>query len=134
MPFDPAPYARGIRRRNSLEKERIDKRAQQARVEAGNLADQISKGDDAVQRIYLFGSLAENGPANEDFDIDLAIEGGDLYLALNITDESSFDLDIVDIDRLPEHVRKRVLSRGKVLFQRQSAGDCSAAAAALPQQ
>ena len=120
MRFDPAPYARGIRWQNRLEKEQIEKRAQQARAEAINLADQISKGDDAILRIFLFGSLAENGPANKNFDIDLAIEGGDLYLAMNITEKSMFDVDIVDLDRLPEHVKKPVLSRGEVLYQRAS--------------
>lgn len=47
-----------------------------ARDIAANCSDELP-----VRRITLFGSLAENWVKSSNFDIDLALEGGDLLCA-----------------------------------------------------
>lgn len=115
MSFDPKPYAERIKAENAAEGERLKARSLLALREAERLSMMIRKADPSVRRIFLFGSLAEGIPRNPDFDIDLALDGGDVYKALDVVEDSDFKVDLVDLRLLPEHVRKRVLLRGKVL-------------------
>lgn len=115
MIFDPEPYARRILKENEVLRRRIRERREEAILEAERLAKAIVAADPEVRRVFLFGSLAEGMPKNLNFDIDLAIDGGDLYLAMGITDDSPFKVDIVELESLPEHVRKRVLEKGREL-------------------
>lgn len=116
MTFDAKSYAHGIKRLNQKEAEQIRVRVQAARVEAGRLAMAIKNAattDPGRQaRIYLFGSLAEGEPARIDFDIDLALEGCDVYAAMDLAATSLFEVDLVDMDRLPASMRRRILDRG----------------------
>lgn len=118
MNFDPRPYIEGIKRANKAEQAEIERRAHGARREAGLLAARIAECDRAVHRVLLFGSLAQACPTRLDFDIDLACDGGDIYSAMSIGEESEFPVDIVDLNRLPEHVRRRIETDGVLLFKR----------------
>ena len=99
MPFDP-------------------ERAAAAREEAARLAARIARADPAVRAVYLFGSLAAGTPRSVRFDIDLAIDGGDVYAAEAVAEESAFACDVVSLERLPDHVQTRIRSTGTVLFER----------------
>lgn len=123
MPFDPEPYAAGLRALNDRERRRIARRAAQARKTAKRIATRIGESDSSVRAVYLFGSLAADEPRRLDFDIDLAIEGGDVYAAETVAEaataeESAVPCDIVSLDRLPEHVRDRIHASGLVLYRR----------------
>jgi hypothetical protein len=82
------------------------------RALARDLARRIKEKDGAVRGVILFGSMAEGVPRNSDFDIDLALDGGDAYRAMDIKDESSYE---VELRLLPPRVRKRILERGIAL-------------------
>jgi predicted nucleotidyltransferase len=110
--FDPKPYAEGIKRANEAEEQAIRERAALARVEAKRLATKILAGDGEVRAIYLFGSLAQGEPRRLDFDIDLAMEGGDLYRALDVVDVSSFKVDLVDLTFVSEAFAARIRETG----------------------
>lgn len=118
MPFDPEPYARGLRERNARERALIARRASEAREEASRLASEIAARDSDVRAVYLFGSLAAGEPARIGFDIDLALDGGDLYRALEVAERSRFDVDVISIDRVSQEMRDVIESGGKVLFRR----------------
>ena len=118
MSFDPRPYARHFRALNEAEAKAISARAIEAHKEARRLAALILEADHDVVSVILFGSLAEGMPSRKEFDIDLALDGGDLYKALDITEVSSFDVDVVRLDLLPEHVRARIKTRCVVLASR----------------
>jgi len=113
--FDPAPYADGLRKLNEIEHRRIRDRVQLAHAEASRLAEAIKAADPQVRAVYLFGSLAEGEPTNLNFDIDLALDGGDVYMAMDIASDSTFDVDLVDLHRLPSHIRDRILQKGEGL-------------------
>lgn len=119
MPFDPERYAAGLRKANESERRRISEKAEEARKEAEALAREIGEQDGEVERVYLFGSLLEAAPGGESFDIDLALDGGDVYQAMDVTEESTFSVDLVDLERLLEHVRARVLKKGRMLYERE---------------
>jgi predicted nucleotidyltransferase len=112
MNFDPVPYALGLRKLNELERQEIKKRTALAKTEANRLAAAIKAADQKIRAVYLFGSLAEGEPKHLDFDIDLALDGGDVYLAMDATTESTFDVDVVDLARLPIQIRETILRKG----------------------
>jgi predicted nucleotidyltransferase len=110
--FDPEPYAAGLKRQNGYERDAIARRLVEAVQEAHRLAGAIKAADDEVRVVYLFGSVAEGCSSNSKFDIDLAIDGGDVFKAMEITERSVFEVDVVDLNLVPEHVRKRILDTG----------------------
>lgn len=118
MPCDPERYAAGLREANRREEARIAERSRRAREEAVRLARDIADADPSVRAVYLFGSLAADEPRRLGFDIDLAIDGGDVYAAEAVTEHSAFSVDVVSLDRIPPHVRERVEEHGRLLYRR----------------
>ena len=115
--FDAESYASFWRERNQAEKNRIHKRMGEAHKEARRIALKLIN-DAGVDKVALFGSLAEESIRNEQFDIDLAIWGGDRNKAEEIAEESTFKIDILEFEQLPPHIKKRIELRGKVLQSR----------------
>ena len=113
--FDPESFAAGIKLENAAELKRVEARFQEAMHEAAKLASTIKSADPGVLKVLLFGSLAEGIPTHPDFDIDLALVGGDPHKAMLVVEDSAFKVDIVMLDRLPEGMRKRILENGKEL-------------------
>ena len=89
-------------------------------MEADQIAAAIAAADPGVRAVYLFGSLAVGDPSHRGFDIDLAIEGGDVYTAEAVAESASFPVDVVSLERLPATVRKRIRETGRRLFPRQA--------------
>ncbi|MDP3177589.1 MAG: nucleotidyltransferase domain-containing protein [Spirochaetaceae bacterium] len=112
MIFDPAPYAAGIMRENERELARIRARLETSRAEAQRLSRAIKAADPAVRRVFLFGSAARGDACREGFDLDLAMDGGDVYKALDIVDSSEFEVDVVRLDLVPESLRKSIYATG----------------------
>ena len=112
MSFDPRPYAEGIRIRNEAEALAIRARVALAKDEAQRLAAAIREEDEAVRAVFLFGSLAGGEPTRLGFDIDLALDGGDLYRALDIVEGSDFHVDLVEIRLLPPDLASRIRESG----------------------
>jgi predicted nucleotidyltransferase len=115
MKFDPGPYAAHYRAENEEERRRTMSRYDAALEEARHLARRIKEMDSSVRSVILFGSMAEGLPRNPDFDIDIALDGGDAYRAMDVTEESPYEVDVVELRLLPPHVRKRILAKGIVL-------------------
>lgn len=113
--FDPETYAVGIRRENELEHKRIKQKIPKALAEARNLARRIVE-ETGTAEVILFGSLAESSVRNEQFDIDLAMKGGDWFKAQGIAENSSFKVDLIEYNEAPAHVRKRIDERGVRLW------------------
>ena len=120
MGFDPERYATHHRESNRRERERIRESSRSALEAAREIADRIIRSDAGVKRVILFGSLAEGEPKNLDFDIDLALDGGDVYKAMEIAEEYPWKVDIADMRLIPDHVRARIEKSGKVLRERGS--------------
>ena len=117
MPFDPKAAADRVRSQNKREEIEIKNRANKATETARKLAIEIGARVADVKRVVLFGSLAEGMPRQLDFDIDLAIDGGDIYLAMDVTEGCEINVDLVDINRVSAHIRRRIDAKGIVLFR-----------------
>lgn len=113
--FDAESYAAAWRRRNEDERERIKNRIPRAFGEAMRLA-RLIVAEAGVEKVILFGSLAEDTIRNENFDIDLAIYGGHWFKAREIAEGSSFKVDVIEYDAAPIHVRKRIDKKGVILW------------------
>lgn len=114
MSFDPQVSAAYWNQRNRRDAELLQARISQAWDEVRRLARDLREKA-GVNRLVLFGSLAEGTVRSEQFDIDLAYEGGDDTLCLSVAETSSFSVDLVDYTLLPPHVQERVDRLGKVL-------------------
>ena len=117
MPFNPEAAAARVRTRNKREEIEIKRRSTIAIEKARNIALEIGARDIEVKRVVLFGSLAEGVPRRLDFDIDLAIDGGDIYLAMDAADASEIRVDLLDMNRISEHIRARIAAKGIVLYR-----------------
>jgi predicted nucleotidyltransferase len=84
----------------------------------------ISK-DFGVEKVLLFGSCLEEVESAQ--DIDIAVKGikpreffkyyGKVSMAVD--DEVDIDeVDIVDLDDAREHLYKRILSKGRIIYER----------------
>ncbi|PIV64004.1 MAG: hypothetical protein COZ37_00140 [bacterium (Candidatus Ratteibacteria) CG_4_10_14_3_um_filter_41_18] len=73
-----------------------------------------------VEKVFLFGSCLEDTEAAHDIDIAVrGIKPRDFFryygkVSMVVDDE----VDIVDLDDLREHLYKRILSKGKVIYER----------------
>ncbi|OGX35209.1 MAG: hypothetical protein A3C36_03095 [Omnitrophica WOR_2 bacterium RIFCSPHIGHO2_02_FULL_52_10] len=79
----------------------------------------ISK-DFGADRVLLFGSCLED--ASRARDIDIAVSGVPARKFFEYYAEVSMavkdEVDIVDLDDLDEHFSGRILSKGRVLYER----------------
>jgi hypothetical protein len=64
-------------------------------------------------------SLTSGEPHHPDFDIDLALDGGDVYAAEEIAASCPFEVDVVSLALLPEETRRRIRERGEVMYARE---------------
>ena len=79
----------------------------------------ISKEFGAM-KVLLFGSCLDN--VSSAYDIDIAVSGirpRDFFkyygkVSMEVEDE----VDILDLDEVREHLYRRILSKGKVLYER----------------
>jgi len=73
-----------------------------------------------VEKVFLFGSCLKDDEAA--YDIDIAVKGikpRDFFkyygkVSMVVDDE----VDIIDLDDLREHLYKRILSKGRVIYER----------------
>lgn len=121
IPPEVSPELRKIiveeRARLAASRERTARRLEEARQEASRIASRLVEADSDVRRIVLFGSVASGRVSNEDFDIDLAVDGGNILTLIGVAEESDFSVDIVDLGNVSDSFREVVSKRGIVLYE-----------------
>jgi predicted nucleotidyltransferase len=109
-----------MNRKNRIERKareiRLRKKIEAAFDEIERLLILFRETDPGLKRVILFGSLGENRVKNENFDIDLAVEGQEFARCVAIALDSSFKVDLVDPEDLPSAVRSHILQNGKVVY------------------
>ena len=105
--FDAERYAAGLRHSNARERQHSEQRLKDAQIEAVRLI-QALKETAGCTDACLFGSVADNSVRRIDFDIDIAVWGGDILLAEGIADTSPFTVDIVQYEYAPKHLQRRI--------------------------
>jgi predicted nucleotidyltransferase len=111
-------YKRHWRERAEQEAARRCKLAAEARTEAERAAQVLVRQFQA-NRVYLFGSLAQDGRFQERSDVDLAVEGiapERFFKAwAAASGHSSVPIELVDLDEVGEPMRKMILEHGELL-------------------
>ncbi|MDF1568115.1 MAG: nucleotidyltransferase domain-containing protein [Spirochaetaceae bacterium] len=105
--------------RTRATQKREDARKQRARYEAllPRIVEGVLERDPQVSRIVLFGSLAEQTEGVVR-DIDLAIESSEFLKVSGWLLSLSEAIDVVDMNDLYPHIRDRVETKGRVLYER----------------
>lgn len=88
------------------------------RAEIGLRLATLLAGVPELRRVLLFGSTATGRNYRGDSDIDLAIEGGDLLACMAAVERSTFAVDVVELERLPEGIRSRAREEGLLFLRR----------------
>ena len=89
--------------------------------EAERLSSYLVK-DFGAEAVYLFGSLAWSDTHSPETDIDLAVLGlppEQYFEAIGFLErESNFPVDLVELEKLSNHFRERILNEGRKLEER----------------
>ncbi len=113
-----AEYRRHWRERAEREATRQRELASRARAEAGRVA-QVLVREFGASRIYLFGSLAQEGRFHEWSDVDLAVEGiapERFFKAWAAAGAySDVPIELVDLDEVGGPMRTLILEYGELL-------------------
>jgi predicted nucleotidyltransferase len=113
-----ARIAANLNRQNRLEDKRIQKKIQEALKEVQRLVKRFLEIDPAIEKIVLFGSLAEGSIFSLRFDIDLAVRS-ELYLKLvSCGLDSHFPVDVVDLDHVSAPFRTSIEKYGKIIYEK----------------
>ena len=91
--------------------------------EAERLSQRLVE-DLGVESVYLFGSLVWSNVHAPETDIDLAVSGlpSERYLEAvgYLERESTFPVDLVDLNNVPDQLRQRIFAEGKKLNERET--------------
>ncbi len=113
-----AEYKRHWRKRAEREAAHRRAIASTARAEARQVAQMLVR-EFGANRVYLFGSLAQEGRFHERSDVDLAVEGiapEHFYKAWAATGAySGVPIEMVDLDEVGEPMVKLILKYGELL-------------------
>ena len=113
-----ARIAANMNRENKLEDKRIKEKVQEAKQEIQRLVSQFLEIDPAVEKIVLFGSLVEGDVYSTYFDIDFAVRSEEYLKLVGCGLNSSFPVDVVDLDHVAEPIRSSIERYGKVLYEK----------------
>jgi predicted nucleotidyltransferase len=116
--MDPKETLRQFYRNRSAKKQEAA-RMQRERYEVllPKIVDGILERDPEVERIILFGSLAEKTDGTVR-DIDIAIKSKAFLRVTGWLLSLPEPIDVVDMDDLYPHIRNRVETKGRILYER----------------
>ena len=88
------------------------------RQEAQRLARLFAQKDPSLISVRLFGSLAREQLITPHSDIDIAVETANFSVLLSLSDQSDWDVDIVDLPTLKEPLFAAIQREGIVLYEK----------------
>ena len=113
-----ARIAANLNRLNKLEDKHIKDKIREAQQEVDRLVNRFLEIDPAIEKIVLFGSLAEGTVFSLHFDIDLAVCSQEYLKLIGCGLKSSFPVDVVDLDHVPEPYKASIEKYGKILYEK----------------
>ena len=108
--------------REDRRRERLDERYAQATRDARAIVSEIAAQVNP-RRIYQWGSLLDRKRFSEISDLDIAVEGlngpAEFFQVLGIAMNATvFPVDVVELEKLPADVAKRIRMRGALVHER----------------
>ncbi|MFW5744053.1 MAG: nucleotidyltransferase family protein [Spirochaetota bacterium] len=111
-----------LRAKRDRKQAELADRLRRARADAERIRERIVQ-EVGPTRIYQWGSLLNGEHFSEISDIDFALEGlagpAEYSRALGIAmEETTFPVDIIDLDKLSCENRERIVRRGRIVYER----------------
>jgi len=113
-----AQIAARLNRQNRLEAKRIKQKIREAKQEVQRLIIQFLEIDPAIDKIVLFGSLAEDNVSSAHFDIDVAVRSRQYLKLVSCGLNSCFPVDVVDLDHVTAPIRASIEKYGKTVYEK----------------
>ncbi|MGA1791493.1 MAG: hypothetical protein ACMUIM_08400 [bacterium] len=107
-----------IKIENENERQRIKDRIVKAFEEIEILKKDFLKIDNAMEKMIIFGSLAEDRIETIEFDIDIAVKSDKYYQLVGRALESEFKVDVVDLDTIHKRIKKDIIENGRVIYEK----------------
>ena len=108
-----------VKHNNEVEKTLLDQRRERAQVVAKDIARAIGEADSQILRVWGFGSVFETWRKFRfDSDIDLALEGGNWFSAVRLTDHQDFQVSLIDLADVTPAFAASVKHQGIVLYEK----------------
>lgn len=113
-------FLREKRQRKAVERKRL---LEQARNDAGRILERMVR-EVGPTRIYQWGSLLTGEHFSEISDIDFALEGlagpQEYFRVLGIAmEETTFPVDIIELEKVDPETRERIIRRGRLVYERE---------------
>lgn len=113
-------FLREKRQRKDVERARL---LEKARDDAERIRERIVR-EVRPARIYQWGSLLTGEHFSEISDIDFALEGlagpPEYFRVLGIAmEETTFPVDIIELEKVDPDTRERIIRRGRVVYERE---------------
>jgi len=113
-----ARIAANLNRQNKLEAKLVKQKIREAKEEVQRLIIQFLEIDPAIEKIVLFGSLAEDNVFSSHFDIDIAVRSEQFLKLVSCGLNSSFPVDVVDLDHVTAPIRASIEKYGKIIYEK----------------
>ena len=113
-----AQIAANLNKQNKLEDKRIQKKIREAKEEVQRVVKQFLEIDPAIEKIVLFGSPADGRVVSSHFDIDLGVRSEQYLKLVSCGLNSSFPVDVVDLDHLAAPIRASIEKYGKTVYEK----------------
>jgi predicted nucleotidyltransferase len=115
-----------LREKQNRRRRRLEERLEQARKDASRIIEHLGRTY-APRRIYQWGSLVEPRNFSEISDIDIGVEGlsgPEQYFAMlgDAMNMTRFPVDLLELDKLSKEMADHIRKRGRVVYERPSAG------------
>ena len=107
-----------IKKENEDERKRIKDKILQAMSEIERLKKDFLEIDPALEKIILFGSLAEGEINSIGFDIDIAVKSKKYYQLVGKALQSEFKVDIIDLDTIHKKIKDNILKTGRIIYEK----------------
>jgi len=115
-----------LREKQARRRRRLEERLRQAQEDAGRIIEHLGRTY-SPRRIYQWGSLVETRNFSEISDIDIGVEGlsgPEQYFAMlgDTMVMTRFPVDLLELDKLNKETADHIRRRGRVVYERPSAG------------
>lgn len=109
---------REIKNRNEHEDKKIKDSIKLALEELEKIKIDFLRIDKNMEKMILFGSLAENNIDSTEFDIDIAVKSEKYYQLIGRALQSQFKVDVIDLESIHSLIKKNILKTGKVIYEK----------------
>lgn len=107
-----------IKRENTLEEKKLQERLKLAEKEIKRLQIKFLEIDPDLEKMILFGSLAQNSVSTDQFDVDIAVKFRKYLQLVNEVLNSAFKIDLIDLESANPIILGAINKHGKIIYEK----------------